>query len=438
MEQEEIKNKKEDIGQKEVKRSNTKIFLKNKSVKGRNLKKKTTRSEFRTVEVCVLLLLTCFVSLIVGVQLEKKFVTKSNYEQLEEVDSDLQAFIKNYNYLVDHYYEEVDKKELLNEAFKSMVDSLGDDFSGSIGDSESNNFDITLEGSYEGLGIEIVNDKDYNILIYSIIPNSPASKSELKVGDVIKSINGQDLTGKTTTEFVNLVKQSKEKDFTLEVERDGDKLSISLHREFITLESVVSNVFEQDGKKIGYLRVSIFAANTYQQFASALSGLEKQNIDSLVIDLRGNSGGHLTAVHNMISLFLDSSHVIYQTQDRSDTKKVYSTGNKTKNYPIVLLGNSGSASASEVMIGALTEEYGAVLIGEKTFGKGTVQELHSLSNGDEYKFTTKKWLTPKGNWIHEKGITPTIEITLDEAYYQNPTDDSDNQLQEALRYLREN
>lgn len=163
--------------------------------------------------------------------------------------------------------------------------------------------------------------------------------------------------------------------------------------------------------------------------------MESDGFESLIIDLRDNSGGHLTAVKDMIGLFLDSSHVIYQTEDKKGKEKVYSNGKVTKNYPIVIVGNANSASASEVMIGALTEEYGAVLIGNRTFGKGTVQELHSLTNGDEYKFTTKKWLTPKGNWVHNNGIEPKIEVTLSKEYYENPTEENDNQLKAAINYL---
>lgn len=402
---------------------------------------KSSKNEFRTVEVGVLILLTCIISLIVGSGLGMKFGEKVIDNEKKEVlttNSAMRDFIKEYNYLIDNYYGEIDEKQLLNIAFKSVVDSLEDAYSGTIDDNTSNNFDIELEGYYDGLGVEIINDENKNILIYSIIPNSPASKSDLQKDDKLITVNGKEVSGMTTTDFVNnIVKGSGATDFTIVYERNGEQKSVTIKKEGITLQSVISKTYEENGKKIGYLKVTLFAANTYDQFKKELEELEEKGIDSLIIDLRDNNGGHLTSVQNMISLFLDSSHVIYQTQDKKGTIKVYSTGKKTKQYPIALVGNALSASASEVMIGALTEEYGAVLIGNQSFGKGTVQELHELSNGDEYKFTTKKWLTPKGKWVHNNGIVPTIEVTLAKEYYGNPVEENDNQLRAALDYLKE-
>lgn len=402
------------------------------------LDQKKEKREFRTLEVSILVLLTCIISLVVGGALGIKFHKKTvTLGDLSAVDLELREFIKDYNYLIQNYYGDLDKKELLNTAFKSMVDTLDDTYSGTISEDESNNFDIKLEGSYEGLGIEIVNDENMNILIYSIIPNSPASKTDLRKGDKLISVNGTSVSGMKTLDFINnLIKSSKEAEFSIIYEREGEEKNVLLSKSGIVLDSVTSKIYDEGNKKIGYLKVSIFALNTYEQFKKELNNLMYEGIDSLIIDLRDNSGGHLTSVRDMIGLFLDSSHVIYQMVDNKKTVKVYSSGKETKKYPIVLLGNSSSASASEVMISALTEEYGAILVGNKTFGKGTVQELHKLSNGDEYKFTTKKWLTPSGKWVHKQGIEPKLETTLGQTYYENPTDENDNQLRVALEYLK--
>lgn len=411
---------------------------KNESPENISLHKNISKKEFRTLEVVVLVFLTCFISLIIGGTLGIKFGSKvGNNKNIQMADSEIQHFIKEYNYLIENYYGDIDKKQLLNTAFKSMVDSLGDAYSGTLDENTSNNFDIELEGIYEGLGIEIVNDENMNILIYSIIPNSPASKSELQKGDKLITVNDVAVSGMTTTDFINhVIKGSKETEYIIRFERNEQQKEIMIKRERITLKSVRSQCYEENGKKIGYLKVEIFAANTYEQFKKELQNLEKMGIDSLIIDLRDNNGGHLTVVANMISLFLDSSHVIYQTQDKNGTIKVHSTGSKTKSYPIVIIGNSASASASELMIGALTEEYGATFLGNQSFGKGTIQELHKLSSGEEYKFTTKKWLTPKGNWIHDKGFKPSIEVTLSDEYYKNPIEENDNQLKAAKEHLK--
>lgn len=417
--------------------NNSSSAMNSQNISEKSKKSSIKSKEFQTLEVVVLIVLTCIISLTVGGLLGIRFKGKTvTNENLEIAGEEVQEFLNNYNYLIENYYGDIDKKELLNIAFKSMVDSLGDAYSGSIDESTSNKFDIELKGDYEGLGIEIINDSEKNILIYGIIPNSPASKVDIKVGDKLLTVNSIDVRGMTTTDFIkNVVKESGVSEFVVVLERDGTEHTVIIKKEAITLESVTSKIYYEGDKKIAYIKVSVFAENTYEQFKNQLTTLESEGFDSLIIDLRDNSGGHLTAVESMIGLFLDSSHVIYQTENKKETKKVYSSGKVTKNYPIVIVGNAMSASASEVMIGALTEEYGAVLIGNQSFGKGTVQELHSLTNGDEYKFTTKKWLTPKGVWVHNNGIQPKIEVTLSKDYYDNPTEENDNQLKAAINYL---
>ena len=148
--------------------------------------------------------------------------------------------------------------------------------------------------------------------------------------------------------------------------------------------------------------------------------------------MRENSGGHLTTAEDIISLFLDSTHPIYQIESKGKTRKYYSKGKKDKDMKIVLLVNGGSASASEVLTSALKEQLGSIVVGEKTYGKGTVQELQTLPSGGKYKLTTKKWLTSKGKVIDNKGIDPDVEVSLDDSYYKDPNDDNDNQLQKAI------
>ena len=168
---------------------------------------------------------------------------------------------------------------------------------------------------------------------------------------------------------------------------------------------------------------------------SALKELENANIDALIIDVRNNSGGHLTTAVSVISNFLNGKNVIYQIEKDGNRTKFYSEGKVNKKYPIVVLQNGDSASASELLASSLKESYGATIIGTKSYGKGTVQEVVDLDNGDKYKFTTKKWLTPNGNFINKVGIKPDVEVELDEKYFETPTDENDNQLQTAIDYL---
>lgn len=405
--------------------------------KVRKTKIKTMSSTFRTSEVVILVLLTCIISLGFGFFLHYRMTDETTSDELvDNIDPEIQEFIKNYNNIINNYYKGVDKKELINQAIKGMVDSLDDPYSSYIDESESSNFNILLNGSYEGLGVQIVKDTEGNIIIYKVFEDSPASKAELKPGDILLKINDVDLKDKTTEFFSSYVKTSEVNNFTILYKRGNDEKTVVLKKELIAIKSVFSKIYEEGNKRIGYLGVETFALNTYAQFKAELEKLEKDGIDSLIIDLRDNSGGHLVTVKNMISLFLDTTHVIYQTQDKTEIEKTYSTGSVTKTYPIVILANRQSASASEVMIGALKDEYGATLVGETTYGKGTVQELLSTNSGGQYKITTKKWLTPSGYWVNEKGIKPDVEVVLKEDYYLNPIVENDNQLQSAFELLR--
>ena len=316
-----------------------------------------------------------------------------------------------------------------------LLNSLDDPYSTYLEEQESDTFNTTLNGQYQGIGVTVASTTDGKIIVISVFEDSPADKVGVLVGDEIISINGEDLTNKNSKDFTNMVKELKDPTFSLGIKRKDETLKITITRQIVTIKSVTSKIFEKNNHKIGYLYVEIFANNTASQFKEELKRLEEQSIDSLIIDLRDNTGGHLAAVTQMIAEFLDATHVIYQTETKEKTEKFYSMGTQTKSYPIILLANNTSASASEVMIAALKEEYGAKMVGTTTFGKGTVQELKTLPNGDKYKVTTKKWLTPKGNWIHNKGIEPDIKVEMDETYYDNPTDDTDNQLQKALEYL---
>ena len=343
---------------------------------------------------------------------------------------EIQKFIEEYNYILENYYGDIDKDELISNAIKGMVSSL-DEYSQFV-DEDSNNFSITLEGEYEGLGVGISMTTNNEIIIASIYPNSPAEKAGLNIYDVITKFNDESVEGLTTSDLVDKI--SNTDNIKLTVLRGTEELTFELKKEKVVIESVHSEMKENN---IGYIKVDIFANNTYSQFEKALTALENDGMESLIIDLRGNSGGHLLAVENMLSLFMNDTHVIYQTEDKNGVEKFYSTGNKDKTYKIVILQNLGSASASEVMATSLREQLGAYIIGNTSYGKGTVQNLQTISGVGQYKVTTKKWLTSNGEWINEVGVKPNLEVSLSEEYYKNPTLENDDQYQAAIKYLKE-
>lgn len=394
-----------------------------------------TQKQFKLSEVIVLIIITLIIGFIIGLSLFKVALEKKDNISINSNDKELKKFVDNYNYIVNNYYGDLDKKELIDNAISGMIESIDDPYTTYIDEESSNTFSTTLEGSFEGIGVEIVNDSDKNIVVYSVIKGSPAEKAGVEPLDIIKSINGKSLEGIETSEFVSIVKTSENPVITLEIKRKEETITKEIKREKVTITSVESEIIEKQDKKIGYMYISIFANNTYSQFKKQLEELENKGIDSLIIDVRSNTGGHLTAVENILSLFLDSSHIIYQTEDKNGIEKTYSKGNTTKQYKVVVLTNESSASASEILAATMKEEYGATLVGKHTYGKGTVQELKTLPDGEQYKFTTKKWLTPKGNWINGTGVEVDVEVEFNKDYYENPTHDNDKQLQEAINTI---
>ena len=391
------------------------------------INKTKEKPAFKTKEVIFLLLLTAIISILMGGLVTYNIILKET-----NTDEDLQEFIENYEYITNNYYGKVNKTQLIDSAIEGMLNTL-DKNSSYVGDTNSS-FSIYLEGKYKGTGIQVYNDDNNNVVIYNVLQNTPASKAKLKAGDIITKINDKDTTNMTITNFSKLIK--KQNSFKLTYKRDGKENTVNLKLENIELKSVSSKVIEKENKKIGYLKITIFANNTASQLKTQLQELESKNIDGLIIDLRDNSGGHLTAAEEILSQFLDKTHPIYQIKSKTSQTKYYSTGKETKNYKIALLVNENSASASEVVTSALKEQYNATIIGEKTYGKGTVQELQTLPNGQQYKLTTKSWLTSKGKVVDKIGITPDYEVSLDETYTKNPTDENDNQLQKAINILK--
>lgn len=390
------------------------------------------KKNFNYKEVIFLVILTCVVSLWMG-----NAIKLNKIEPKTESDDYLKEFEENYQYILDNYYDEVNKEAIIKGAISGMVNALGDDYSVAINDESSNNFNTKLTGSYSGIGIEIVNDNNYNIIISDVFEDTPAAKAGLQVMDVILSIDDVDFSNKKTSELTDYIKESNKEKYIIKVKRGTEELSFEIERQLIQIKSIYSELKEIDDHKIGYIYISVFASNTADQFKAAVESLEKQGMDSLIIDVRYNTGGHLTSAVEILSYLLSSDKVIYQIESKGITTKYYSKGSETKTYPIVVLQNKSSASASELLSAALKEEYGATIIGEVSYGKGTVQELVTLTDGTQYKFTTKKWLTPKGNWINGVGVSVDIEEALSKEYENNPTEENDNQLQRAIQYLKE-
>ncbi len=387
---------------------------------------------FNYAEVIVIMIITLILGGVIGsfITYVMKGPSGNGKTVITEIPRELKEFVTTYNDIISDYYEEIDSNELLESGIKGMLEYLGDDYSFYMDEEESESFNQEVEGKYQGVGIEITQQLDGRIQITKVFDNTPAQREGLKVGDYFVSVNGEKVEGLTPNQVSNKIKDSQQAEIT--VLREDKEFSFTLSIEEVEIESVESKTFEKNGKKIGYLSLSTFAANTFPQFEKKLLELEGQKIDSLVIDVRDNSGGYLSTVTDIASLFMNKSKVIYQLDTKGVVEKVFSNTNTSRNYQIAVLINGNSASASEILAAALQESYGAKVIGMPSFGKGTVQKAYQLESGATVKYTIQKWLTPDGNWINEKGVTPNIELDLTDEYYQNPSDETDNQLQRAL------
>lgn len=360
-------------------------------------------------------------------------ITGKNYLR---VTKDLSKVVDTYYAIVDNYYKDLDKEKLIDGAVEGMISQVGDTFTSYSAATDAETFSETIKGSYEGIGCTIAKYSTGEIKVIEVFPSSPAEKAGLLVGDKIIKVDNEDYTDKESTDISNYIKNSGKDKIVLTVERENKEIDITINLSKVEIPYVSSKILEQNDKKIGYIAISLFSGNSYKQFKNNLEKLEKEKIDGLIIDVRDNSGGYLSSVTDISNMFLEKGKIIYQLEDPKGTIKKKDTTKEKRTYKVAVLINSSSASASEILASAIKESYkDGLVVGNKSYGKGTVQETKKLLDGSMIKYTTQKWLTPNGNYINEKGVEPTNEVELSEEYYQNPTEENDNQLNEALNLL---
>lgn len=396
------------------------------------------KSGFNYAEVIVIMIISLIIGGIVGSMLNtmtKNTKTVTKIITNSEIPEGFDEFLEAYDNIVNNYYEKVDSQELIEAGINGMLEYLGDDYSVYMNKEITEDFNEQVEGKYLGIGVEITLLKDGGVKISRIFENSPAAKSGLKINDVFVSVNDQDVTKSNASEIASLIKGSKDHNVKVVIKRENKELEFNLTLDQVDIESVQTKTFDVNNKKIGYIRLGIFASNSYSQFAKKLKELENEKIDSLIIDVRSNSGGYLSSVTDIASMFLAKNKVIYQLDTKGVVEQVFSKTKDSRDYKIAVLIDKASASASEILAAAMQESYGATVIGTNSYGKGTVQAAYQLKSGATVKYTIQKWLTPKGNWINEVGVTPDIKVELTDEYMNDPTDENDSQLQKAIEEL---
>lgn len=347
---------------------------------------------------------------------------ESENQEAELELASLEKVGKAYELIKNSYVEEIEEEELVEGAIQGMLSKLDDPYSVYMDKETVKQFNETLESSFEGIGAE-VSMVDGKVIIVAPFKDSPAEKAGLKPNDRILSVDGESVEGLDLYEATLKIRGEKGSTVKLEIERQGlrDPLVVEVKRDEIPQITVYGDVKKQGGKNVGYLEITTFSEDTANEFKEELTKMEKQGIEGLIIDVRENPGGLLTSVEEILKEFVTKEKPYVQIEQRTGEKlRYFSSLEKEKSYPVVVLVDKGSASASEILAGALKEANGYKLIGENTFGKGTVQQPVPMGDGSNIKLTIFKWLTPDGNWIHKQGIEPDIKVDQPEIYHTHP------------------
>jgi len=390
-------------------------------------KKDDSNDKFSLFEVTVLILISILFGFIVGCILLYSRSIVDDSKGLEILDT--------YHLLLNNYYDEVDEDQLVNAAIDGMVRSLDDPYSIYMDNKTTEGFNETVDGSYVGIGITVSKTENGNEIV-DIFDDSSAKESGLRIGDLLISVDDKDVKDMDVSELITYVKGEAGTKVNIKILRNGKEKVFVIERKEIQIPSVTSKIVTSDKTNIGYIDIDSFSANTYLQFKRHLLSLEKQNIKSLIIDVRDNPGGHLNQVSRVLELFFNKKTILYQIESKKDVKKVYSSTSEKRDYDIVVLVNAASASAAEMFASCFQESYkNATIVGITTYGKGTVQQAFSISTGSSLKYTTQKWLTSKGKWINEVGVVPDVFIEQSEEYYKDFNEENDLQFQQAIHIL---
>ena len=319
-----------------------------------------------------------------------------------------------YQTIKDYFYqpERIDDQKALYGALKGLVEELDDPYSEFFDPTDLKNFESSLEGEFSGVGIEI-SIKDKVLTVIAPLAGTPAEKAGVKAGDKILKIDGESTEGITLSEAAMKIRGEIGTTVTLTVEhKDGTQEDIPIVRGKITVVSVTSKLIDDD--KIGYIQLSRFDSNATLELDKALAGFDLDKLDGIILDMRNNPGGLLSAAISVSSRFVDKG-VIVSTKSRiSGDQNYYSTGNKIPDLPLAVLINGGTASAAEITAGAIRDHNMGILIGEQSFGKGVIQQLFNYGDGSALKLTIGEYKTPNGFAVQGVGLTPDIKVGEDE------------------------
>ena len=396
----------------------------------------------KTYKVIMLVLLVAFITFILttigmykyftGTGFGKSLVSSSN------ANNEIANELNKYRKIIDKYYlGDVDEEKLKEGAIKGYIEGLGDKYSEYISKEDMEDYMADTTGNFVGIGIYMVQDtKSNKIMVLSPIKGSPAEKAGIQPGDYIISVDDVDYAGDQMSVAANKIKGEAGTTVKIKILRDSETKEYELKREKITVNPVEGKVLDNN---IGYLEFSSFDDGTAEEFKNKYEELQKQGITSLIIDLRNNGGGIVKEALEIADYILNKDDVILYEVDKNDKETVEkSTNDPIINMPIVVLTNGNTASSSEILAGALKDHGKATIVGEKTYGKGVIQQLLTLPDGSGLKITSEEYLTPNKTKINGIGIEPNEQISLPDTVKNvlNVEEKDDTQLQKAIEILK--
>lgn len=349
-------------------------------------------------------------------------------------EQDVEDKLDQINGLIQEYYlyeDEIDQDALIDGIYSGYASALGDPYTEYYDKEETQALLETTSGEFSGIGATMsMNVDSAEITIVNVYKDSPADQAGIKEGDVLYQVDGKDTAGEDLDTVVSWIKGERGTDVELCVIRDGEEIKITATRDIIEVQTVD---YEMKDSQIGYIVVSEFDDVTYDQFEAALEDLEAQGMQGLVIDLRGNPGGNLSTVTDMLKLLLPEGPIVSTKDKYGNTEEITCDGSHEFTKPLAVLVNQYSASASEIFSGAV-QDYGVgQIVGMTTYGKGVVQQLMDLGDGTYLKVTIAEYYTPSGRSINGVGVVPDVEV---EYAYDTENPEADNQLQKALEVVR--
>ena len=360
--------------------------------------------------------------------------TSSN-ENSEAENSIIKTLRLFKNVLSSKYIYDIDDSKLIDGALKGYIEGLGDPYTEYLTKEEMEAFTEEANSEYVGIGIYVSNI-DNEICIVGVMKDSPALEAGIKAGDIIKKVDGVEYTGDNLNDATKALKAEAGTTAQITVSREGKEMDFSVTRRKITVEHVASQMLENN---IAYIQINSFDSGVAESFKKQVKELLDNGAKKIIIDLRSNGGGIVDEATDIADLFIDKGETILITKGKDKEEKI--TKAKTtpiiKNIPVAILTNEGTASASEILAGALRDKYGAILVGKNSYGKGVIQTLYSLGDGSGIKITTDEYYTPNHIQINKKGLSPDYEtnLTVDEDGYYETSMDKDAQILKAIEVL---